>query len=334
MKKNDKILPDLNYDDSWKNALNFWLKAAIKFFLPNTYKLINWKKEYVFLEDELQKFSINDKKSRVDKLIQFSLIKGHKILLLLHIEIQSHSPKTIAQRMFHYGLKLMIQYPGYDLISFILYIGKEKYKNIHIYQPFQLNKNYMITGEYFVLAEHSESELKNSKSIIGYALLLTKWINKQKQSGEKRVRVLKRFLEFLNSQNIAKEELEKLYQFAEILVTLPKEEKLEYAEIKQKQINYMANIVVTPENERAVQDSISYILSKRKSIKDILLEGKYKGKREGRLEGKREGRLEGKREGRLEGKIEIAKNLKAKGMSVDFIQDTTGLSFEEINKLD
>ncbi len=35
----------------------------------------------------------------------------------------------------------------------------------------------------------------------------------------------------------------------------------------------------------------------------------------------------------FEGKFEIAKNLTAKGMSMDFIQEVTGFSFEEIEKL-
>jgi predicted transposase/invertase (TIGR01784 family) len=45
--------------------------------------------------------------------------------------------------------------------------------------------------------------------------------------------------------------------------------------------------------------------------------------------GLQKGRLEGKREEA----IAIARNLKAKGLSVDLIAETTGLSAEEIEKL-
>jgi predicted transposase/invertase (TIGR01784 family) len=54
-----------------------------------------------------------------------------------------------------------------------------------------------------------------------------------------------------------------------------------------------------------------------------------KGLQKGRLEGLQKGRLEGKREEA----IAIARNLKAKGLSVDLIAETTGLSAEEIEKL-
>ena len=207
--------------------------------------------------------------------------------------------------MFHYGIKLINKHLSHQYGSFILYTGKEKYKNIHIYQPFHFTKSYQFIGDYYVLAEHSEKELMYSNSIIGYVLLLNLWINNQKKSGDSRVQVLKRFMEFITLKNISKIELSKLFQFAEILVTLPEEQKEEYQEIKNQKINYMANIVVTPENELEVQETISYILSTRKTKTEILREGK----------------------------IETAKNLKNQGVAVDIISQATGLSFNEINNL-
>jgi len=41
----------------------------------------------------------------------------------------------------------------------------------------------------------------------------------------------------------------------------------------------------------------------------------------------------GREEGKTEGKREIAKNLLAKGMSFKFVQEITGLSSEEIEKI-
>ena len=318
-------LPPLNYNDSWKMIMNIWLNPAIEFFLPKIHNLIDWNREYIYLEDELQKLSSNDKNLRVDKLIQFNLLNDKKILLLLHIEIQSHSPQTIAYRMFNYGIKLITKYPNHKFVSFILYIGKEKYKNIHIYQPFQDSKSFQFIGEYYVLAEHSEAELINSNSIIGYVLLLNLWINKQKKSGQSRIFVLKRYLEFLHSKNVSKKDVEKLFQFVELLVTLPEELQDEFQEIKNQQINYMANIVVTPESEQAFQETLSYLFSTRKTKADILLEGK--------IEGEQIGLHKGKIEGEHQKALETAKILKSKGMSLDFINEITGLPIEEITNL-
>ncbi|MCX8473579.1 MAG: hypothetical protein ORN85_08020 [Sediminibacterium sp.] len=79
----------------------------------------------------------------------------------------------------------------------------------------------------------------------------------------------------------------------------------------------MANIVVTPESEQAFQETLSYLFSTRKTKADILLEGK----------------LEGKLEGEYQKARETAKKIKAKGMSLAFIQDVTSLSIDEIEKL-
>ena len=49
--------------------------------------------------------------------------------------------------------------------------------------------------------------------------------------------------------------------------------------------------------------------------------------------GLKKGRAEGLAEGRAEGRIEIARNMKADGMSIELIQKYSGLSPEEIANL-
>jgi predicted transposase/invertase (TIGR01784 family) len=57
------------------------------------------------------------------------------------------------------------------------------------------------------------------------------------------------------------------------------------------------------------------------------------GKAEGKVEGKAEGIAEGTTKGIAEAKAEDARNMKAKGYPVEDIQDITGLSPEQIEKL-
>ena len=56
-------------------------------------------------------------------------------------------------------------------------------------------------------------------------------------------------------------------------------------------------------------------------------------KKEGLEEGKAEGLAEGEASGRAEREIEMAKALKDKGVAIDIIAETSGLSKEEIEKL-
>ncbi|OJV35185.1 MAG: hypothetical protein BGO29_13055 [Bacteroidales bacterium 36-12] len=58
-----------------------------------------------------------------------------------------------------------------------------------------------------------------------------------------------------------------------------------------------------------------------------------KGLNRGLEKGLSKGRKEGLTKGRKEEKIEIARNMKAKGSSIDFIAEVTGLSEKEVEKL-
>jgi predicted transposase/invertase (TIGR01784 family) len=65
-----------------------------------------------------------------------------------------------------------------------------------------------------------------------------------------------------------------------------------------------------------------------------MLEARDEGKLEGKLEGKAEGKLEGIAEGKLAEKNEIARNALKKGMPVGVIANITGLTHEEIERLE
>ena len=63
------------------------------------------------------------------------------------------------------------------------------------------------------------------------------------------------------------------------------------------------------------------------------LEGKLEGILEGKLEGRREGELEGRREGEREGTLKVARSLLKMNMPREAIMQATGLSEEELNRL-
>ena len=66
---------------------------------------------------------------------------------------------------------------------------------------------------------------------------------------------------------------------------------------------------------------------------DVLDGAKLEGRIEGRMEGRIEGLAEGREEGERNKQLEVARNLKDIGLSVEMIMKGTGLSKEEIEKL-
>lgn len=82
---------------------------------------------------------------------------------------------------------------------------------------------------------------------------------------------------------------------------------------------------MSPEERHEYDEHVNAIMIQN----DVLNTAKLEGHAEGRAEGHAEGRAEG----RMEEKLEVAKNLKQLGISMDAIAQATGLSLEEIEHL-
>lgn len=89
-----------------------------------------------------------------------------------------------------------------------------------------------------------------------------------------------------------------------------------------EKLNYMQ---MSPDERRAYEHYLDNL-----RIEEDCLES---AKLEGIAEGEAKGREEGRKEGREETLLEMARNLKSMGMSVDLIIKATGLSAESINTL-
>jgi predicted transposase/invertase (TIGR01784 family) len=94
-------------------------------------------------------------------------------------------------------------------------------------------------------------------------------------------------------------------------------EKLEYSRL-------------SPKKRLAYDSYVDMCRSNESSIYTARLDGKTEGREEGRAEGREEGRAEGREEGRAEGKIEVARNMKTKGLAPALISEITGLPTAEI----
>ena len=88
------------------------------------------------------------------------------------------------------------------------------------------------------------------------------------------------------------------------------------------------------QREKALRDYYSYMDETFEDGYDKGFgKGKMEGKMEGRIEGKMEGRIEGRKEGKIEGINEIALRMLKRGKELAEIVEDTGLSIEEVKKL-
>ena len=93
------------FDAPWKEALDLFLEAFLRYCFPALHAQIDWRKPYRSLDAELQQIVREGElgETRADKLFQVSLLNGEEIWLLIHIEVQSQRdaqfPRAIALKL-------------------------------------------------------------------------------------------------------------------------------------------------------------------------------------------------------------------------------------------
>ena len=104
-------------------------------------------------------------------------------------------------------------------------------------------------------------------------------------------------------------------------------------EAKEK-LNYLK---MNSDERRAYEHYLDNLRIEEDCLESAKLEGLAEGRMEGRAEGHAEGRAEGLAEGEAKGfaraQLEMAKNMKAMGVSIDIIVKATGISTDEINNI-
>lgn len=115
---------------------------------------------------------------------------------------------------------------------------------------------------------------------------------------------------------------EKLFEIAEYSKLNKEEREMYDVSLKRKWDEYSIRQTAIIEQERAKEEGL------RKGLR----KGREEGRQEGRQEGLEKGRMEERAKAEAE-KLDIARELKKEGLSVEFITKTTKLSVEQIEKL-
>ena len=105
--------PQADYDSPWKDILEPFFEAFMRFYFPAAHQEIAWEKGFTFLDKELQKVTRRAKIGRrtVDKLVQVCLNSGQEVWVLIHIEVQSQPDPDFAKRVFVSNYRL---FDGHD----------------------------------------------------------------------------------------------------------------------------------------------------------------------------------------------------------------------------
>ena len=286
------------------------------------------------LESESNQEEEFDKYNRVDILAENS--KGE----LFIIEVQNNDEYAYFQRMLFGVSKLVTEYinrgEGYQNI-------KKIYSVNIVYFDLGQGKDYLYHGKTEFLGVNTGEVLNLSpfqrqkfKVDVVSELYPEYYILKVNDFDGKPSTPLEEWIYYLNTGDIPQDSTAPGLEEAR--------KKLELAMMSKDELSayyrHLDNTVILKDNIYTSRGE-GLLEGKEMGIKigreEGLSEGKRIGKRIGREEGLSEGKRIGREEGVLEGmekaQVQMLKNLKSAGASVEFMMDITGLTKEEIENL-
>ena len=293
-----------------------------------------------FLESEGNQEDENDKYNRVDILAETE--DGE----LCIIEVQNNRELSYFHRMLYGVSKAITEYVGYgkpydevrkvysiNIVYFELgqgqdyvYHGKTEFKGLH--DPHDTLKLSVRQNEkFFGVLERDQHKRKAAGDLYPeyYILRLNDFNDVSKTP-------LDEWVEFLKTGKISDEaQAAGLPEAREKLRVndLPDNEKKAYVR-HMESVRHMQSLFDTSRYE-GYADGLDE--GRTKGLEEGRAEGRTKGLEEGRAEGLAKGLEEGRAEGIREKQLEIAKNMKASGLSDEQIVAFTGLHLDEVIKL-
>lgn len=226
----DYVQMHVNQDDLWKKVIADLFEDFLLFFLPEFHSEVDFSKPIDFLQQELFKEIIDERKGRkmADQIAKVQLKNGEEQWVLVHTEVQTNDSEDFPQRMFQYYYRIFDRYDK-KIVAIALFTRPSKIStNTYNYLYFGTELSY--TFNKYVIADFDEEELKNSPKLFSKALLASIYMNRSNKKMSLRSNYKRALLrEVWSLKNINRKEMSALLYFVDYLLRLPKEmsEKLQ-----------------------------------------------------------------------------------------------------------
>ncbi len=243
---------------------------------------------------------------------------------IVDIEMQVANVYTIVNRNITYSSRIIAEqlqvgnnYTVLKKFISINILGENLFKRNSYHNIAHLKFEKTEQEKYVDMGYKEEQEVLTDKIEVHY-IELKKFLKKNPGISSK----LEQWLWLISGEEekvkMASKENQNIKKVVDDLDEMSSDENERLEAYKRKLAVWDYNVSIAEATERG----------KAEGLEEGLKEGIEKGKIEGRLEGIAEGKKEARKS-----KLEIAKNLKRKGMDIDTIAEVTGVSKEEIEKL-
>jgi hypothetical protein len=255
-----------NYDETWKEVIGAYFDSFLTFFYPEIYQQIDWTKNPISLDKELEQITASaDSKTRhADKLFQVWLLDNQEVWILIHVEVQSQYDKEFSQRMFIYNYRAFDLYHK-PVISLAILGDETKNWRPSSYQ-YGLGSSQLIFNFSSVkLLDYQWEELEQSNNIFAIVVmahLRTKATNSNLSAREQWKWNLARLL---YERGYNRKEIVDLYKVIDLMMALSPDLQLSFEE---KLANYQEELkmpLLTNIEQRTIEQT------RKQDIFDLLV---------------------------------------------------------------
>ncbi len=307
-------------DILWKGIIEDFFEPLLRFFFKEANQLFNFTKGFVFLDKELAALSAGPALQHpkvVDKLVRVYTKAGAEEWLLVHLEVQGYAGSDFPRRMFTYYFRIWDKH-HVPITCLVIFLGKRGRQDICFFEQQCLGSKIRFEYNCFYVGDQDEAELQKMDNpfalVVLTALIKLNYRNDIPRLFHSKLALAAELLR----RGLSKDTTRRLLDFLSY-----------YVHFDEGELN------TTFERQlQLLTDQTSVKMGITEQILDIAKQrGKEMGLRKGRQEGRQEGLQKGLREGKQQTALSVAKLLKERGVSLEIIQESTGLSATRIKAL-
>ena len=298
-------------DTLWKGILEDLFDDFLRFFYLNADDIFDMSRGFDFLDKELEDLFPQPEEEHVryvDKLIKVWLQNGQEEWILVHIEVQGQSEKVFSERMFTYYYRIRDKYQR-KITAWAILTDKNKSFHPSSFEESFLGTTTVYQFNLYKIIHQNEAALRLSDNPFSIVVLTVLLALKKSKSNELELIDLKMDLvKHLIRKSISKEKIRALMNFLKHYVRFNNENTLIF---EQKLEHFTGK---------------TYPMG----IEQLLL---HKAESKGEKKGERKGERKGEKRGDEKRLLDVVRNARLNGLSLDVIANIVNLSVEQVKTI-
>ncbi|WP_225874799.1 RpnC/YadD family protein [Pedobacter hiemivivus] len=290
----------------WKGILEDVFEDFLCFMHPDANKIFDFNKGFEFLDKELEQVSPLGEdlfsSKVVDKLVKLYTIDGKEEWILLHVEVQGKYQKNFSERMYTYNYRIWDKHHK-PITAYAIFTDPFKVERSNRYERKFLGTRLLYEFNTYKISNQNDEQLLSSNNPFALVVLIAKAAFKisrivNKGERDRSLLTIKQvILKALHNKGFKNDKIKHVMNFLRHYVRFETEE---FNNIFEQEVEQITGRTETM------------------GIEELLLDRATK---------------QGVEQGITQGRIEVARELKKEGLSVDFIAKTTKIAVKKIKTL-